>query len=263
MKNVNTALIIFDNEELQKVVQDVLEEQKYRVVIASNSNEARLKYSNEKFHLIVLDHDMRAFKGGEYIEGIRRKENAQKVTDIIPALVISEKPEVYTETYSKIDHVKYLASPFTPLELKKRLLTFAGNSSVIADNTKEIKEGEYLITEGGTNHEMFWVLQGSFTITKMNHDEHNVILGKVKAGELVGEMSFLDNLPRSASVRADVDSEVLVIPHKKFIDVLDGQPRWFRALMQTMSQRLRDANEKIARKIVDADNRSEKNNTEE
>ena len=97
---------------------------------------------------------------------------------------------------------------------------------------------------------MYWVLSGGFTITKMNNDEKNIIIGEVKQGELVGEMSFLDNLPRSASVKAREDSEVLVIPHKKFMDVLDNQPRWFRSLMTTLSHRLRDADQRIARKFV-------------
>lgn len=87
----------------------------------------------------------------------------------------------------------------------------------------------------------------------MNNDSKNVIIGEVLPGELVGEMSFLDALPRSASVKVKEDSEVLVIPHKKFINVLDGQPRWFRSLMKTLSQRLRDSNKMVARKCVNID----------
>lgn len=258
MSDQRNALIIIDNKEQIQLSKEVLEELKYRVVVAKNSNEARLKFSNEPFNLILLDHDVQNFRGADYIEGIRRKENAKNIKDIIPILVFCEKPNSFTELYSQIDHVKYIEKPYTKLELKKGLLAFTGNSSVIAENTKTISGGEYLITEGGNNHEMFWVLQGRFQITKLNHDDQNVIIGEVSAGELVGEMSFLDNLPRSASVRALEDSEVLVIPHKKFIDVLDGQPRWFRSLMQTMSQRLRKANDKIALKIVQADTKEEK-----
>jgi CRP-like cAMP-binding protein len=46
------------------------------------------------------------------------------------------------------------------------------------------------------------------------------------------------------------DSEVLAIPHKKFHEVIERQPKWFRSLMQTLSQRLRNANDKIARKVA-------------
>lgn len=260
MKDENSVLIVV-NEEVKKTnAREVLEEQKYRVVIATNSNEARLKFSNEQFDMAIIDMDVKGFKANDFVEGIRRKEGLRNVKDNIPILVIGERSDKFAEQFALIDNVKYLEAPFTKLELKKKLLTFTGHSDVISNNTKIINKDEYLITEGGTSHEMFWILSGKFVITKMNQDGQNVIIGEVYPGELVGEMSFLDNLPRSASVRAKEESEVLVIPHKKFIDVLDHQPRWFRSLMQTMSQRLRGANKKIARKYVETDNKSEKGN---
>jgi CRP-like cAMP-binding protein len=87
----------------------------------------------------------------------------------------------------------------------------------------------------------------------MNKENQNVIVGEAKTGELIGEMSFLDNLPRSASVKASVDSEVLVIPKKKFVATMDNQPRWFKSLIQTLSSRLREADARIANKFVQTD----------
>lgn len=261
MKDVNTVLLIMPNGEAQKTAAITFEEQKYRVINATNSNEARLKFGNEAFHMVVIDLALDNFMAKDFVEQIRRKESLKHMKDTVPVLIISEQPELFTEKFSQMDYVKYLEAPFTGLELKKKLLTFTGHSSVISDNTRIVEKDEYLITEGGTNHEMYWVLAGEFIITKSNQDNQNVILGKVVPGEVVGEMSFLDSLPRSASVKATMQSEILVIPHKKFIDVLDNQPRWFRSLMQTLSQRLRTANAKIARKVVDTD--TDKHSTED
>lgn len=258
MKDTNTVLLVVNDENKKSIASEVLTEQKYRVVIATNSNEARLKFSNEAFHMAIMDMDVKGFKASDFVESIRRKEGLKNVKDNIPILIIGEKADEFSEAFAQIDNVKYLESPFTKLELKKKLLTFTGHSDIISSNTKMIEKDQYLITEGGTSHEMFWILSGKFVITKMNKEEQNIIIGEVYPGELVGEMSFLDNLPRSASVRAIEEAEVLVIPHKKFIDVLDNQPRWFRSLMQTMSQRLRGANKKITRKVVNEDNKDEK-----
>ncbi|MBT4791395.1 MAG: cyclic nucleotide-binding domain-containing protein [Halobacteriovoraceae bacterium] len=250
MKDVFTVLVIVKDDELKPVVAQVLTEQKYRLVYAENSQEARLKFTNEIFNMIVLDMGVRGFEQSSFVDGVRRKEKLKPVGDKIPVLVLSDKPDEFSEKYMGIDNVKYLESPFTALEMKKKLLTFIGNKDIISQNTKTVAEGEYLITEGGVSHEMYWILAGTFLITKMNHDDDNVIIGEAYPGELVGEMSFLDNLTRSASVRATTDSEVLVIPHKKFIDVMDQQPRWFRSLMQTISERLRKADNTIAKKYV-------------
>ena len=64
----------------------VLEEQKFRVVVARNGNEARLKFANEPFNMVIVDIDLKAFKAKEYVEGIRRKENMKNVMEYIPIL---------------------------------------------------------------------------------------------------------------------------------------------------------------------------------
>lgn len=253
MAEEKKALIVFDQDDLLLFAKEVLEEGKYKVVCARNNNEARLKFSNESFDMVVVDMQMSSLKAKDFVEGIRRKETLRNLKEHIPILVTNRDSRVFSENFSDLDYVHFLETPFTKLEFKKKLFSFAGNSDIISSNTIQIKAGEYLITEGGGSHEMYWILEGKFLITKLNSLDNNVILTEVKPGELVGEMSFLDSLPRSASVKAVEDSEVLVIPHKKFIDVLDGQPRWFRALMQTMSHRLRSANKMIARKVVDSD----------
>lgn len=253
MADDNSILILSDNEQQRQMIVDVLEEQKYRVITAITGNEARLKYSNEPFKMLILDMDIKGYNCREFITSIRRKEELKSVKDFIPVLVLGYDSTTYQRDYSELDNVKFQEKPFSPMDIKKKLLTFTGQADVIAENTKTITKDDYLITEGGTSNEMYWVLEGSFVITKLNSDDHNVIIGEVKPGELVGEMSFLDELPRSASVKAIEDSEVLVIPHKKFIDVLDGQPRWFRSLMRTLSTRLRGANTMIARKNIGVD----------
>ncbi len=253
MKDVFTVLLLLDDKDLVDNASEALAKQKYRIVHATTAHEAKLKYSNEEFHMAVIGMDIKGVNAQDFVEMIRRKERLRAVKDKIPVLVVGKNPEEFASHLATIDNVKYIESPFSTIEFKKKLLTFGGHSDTISNNTKTIRKGEYLLTEGGTSHEMYWILSGCFTITKLNQDDKNVIIGEVLPGELVGEMSFLDNLPRSASVRAKEDCEVLVIPHKKFIDVLDNQPRWFRTLMQTLSERLRKADAKIVHKHVVAE----------
>lgn len=252
-KEVNAILVVNDVDMVQQVIVDVLELHKYRVIKATNANEARLKYSNEPFKMIVMDMDIKGFSAKDFIDSIRRKEDHKNLKDHMPILATGGEASIFQRDYADFDNVKFLEKPFSEMDLKKKLLSFTEHASVISENSRIIKKDEYLLTEGGDGKEMFWVLAGSFVITKMNSDENNVIIGYVSPGELVGEMSFLDSMPRSASVRATMDSEVLAIPHKKFIDTVDGQPRWFRSLMQTLSQRLRESNQKVVRKMVNVD----------
>jgi len=252
-KKPKAILIISDTPEINEFIEVVLKELSYRLVFVLTGSEAKIKYSNETFAMVILDMDMRGFGALDFVISLRRKEDLKHVKHHIPVLVFGTDAGEYQREFRKFDNLKFLEKPFTGLDLKKKMLNFTGNADVISKNTAKIAENEYLITEGSESKELYWILSGSFVITKLNQDENNVVVGKCVTGELVGEMSFLDSETRSASVKATEDSEVLVIPYKKFIDVMDHQPRWFRSLMQTLSQRLRHANQMIARKAVNVD----------
>lgn len=252
MKKHMTVLILEHNEDELESMSEALSAQGHNIIKAVKGQEARLKFQNQEFHFLILDIDAKGYAAKEFVEGIRSKETAKSIKDRVPILLIGNNSDDLIQ-YSNYDNIQTLEKPFAIEDFTKKVLTFNKKSKISAENTKKIAEGEYLITEGSNNSEMYWVLSGEFMITKLNMEDQNVIVGEAKTGELIGEMSFLDNLPRSASVKAKVDSEVLVIPHKKFMDTLDSQPRWFKSLMQTLSSRLRDADSRLANKFVQTD----------
>ena len=255
MKKSDSIIVIMANSELREVIISELEAQKYKVLLATNSSEARLKFENSENNFMVIEDGISGLNTYEFINNVRRKEKNKNVSikNSLPILLIGDDAMEYNSRYKEFDQLVFLERPFTTLEFKKKILTFTGNSNAINENTRLVKKGEYLINEGAVSSEMYWVLSGHFIITKMNQDDQNVIIGNIFPGELVGEMSFLDSLPRSASVKAEEDSEVLAIPHKKFVDVFDSQPGWFRSLMKTLSKRLRSANKIMAQKQVALD----------
>lgn len=244
-----TVLILEHNEDELELMSEALSAQGHTIIKSVKGQEARLKFQNQEFDFLVLDIDAKGYRPKEFVEGIRSKEAAKSVKDRVPILLIGNESDDLIQ-FSDIDNIQTLEKPFAIDDFTKKVLTFNKKSKISSDNTKNVAEGEYLITEGSHNSEMYWILSGEFIITKLNAEDKNVIVGEAKTGELIGEMSFLDNLPRSASVKAKVDSEVLVIPHKKFLDTLDSQPRWFKSLMQTLSSRLRDADSRLANKFV-------------
>ncbi|MEX0798231.1 MAG: cyclic nucleotide-binding domain-containing protein [Bacteriovoracaceae bacterium] len=253
MKKNSYVLLVEDREKDAEIMSLELSELGRKVILAKNGQEARLKHSNQDFSLIVMNMDIKGLNPLEFALQIRNKEKLKNIKERVPMLINGSHPELFQEQFSQIDNVQFLSRPYTSDEFKEKVASFKKKTSFNPENTRAIKKGEFLIMEGGKNHEMFWVLSGGFEITKINQENRHIVIGQVNQGELVGEMSFLDNLPRSASVKAREDSEVLVIPHKKFMDVLDGQPRWFRSLMTTLSYRLRDADQRIAKISSDED----------
>ena len=111
-------------------------------------------------------------------------------------------------------------------------------------DTLTLKPDEFLIREGEESANMYYIKSGTLAVYKLKGSAEKQI-GTLYAGELVGEMSFLDHEPRSASVRAIQESELVVVPVDKFQKYLDEQPVWFKALIETLLDRLRRANSRI------------------
>lgn len=110
--------------------------------------------------------------------------------------------------------------------------------------TRVLAPNEYLIRENEESSEMFLLQSGTLAVLKRQGDVEKQI-GTIYSGELVGEMSFLDRSPRSASVRAMTEAELVIIPIVKFEQYFTQQPAWYKALVNTLLERLRKANVKI------------------
>lgn len=112
--------------------------------------------------------------------------------------------------------------------------------------TESIKliQNQYLVREGEESTEMYYLKEGTLAVYKRKGDAE-VQIGIISAGELVGEMSFLDKNPRSASVRAMSECELVAIPLDKFESTMRSMPKWFSALLNTLVGRLRKANSRV------------------
>ncbi len=109
---------------------------------------------------------------------------------------------------------------------------------------KTLEKDEVLLREGETSNTMYWLQSGQLVVTKRRTNE-DVVLGHISTGELVGEMSFLDGEPRSATVKAVTECELVEIPREVFEKTFHSQPTWFQGLVKTLTERLRKANARV------------------
>ena len=107
-----------------------------------------------------------------------------------------------------------------------------------------LNPGDTLIREGEPSDCMYIVKSGELIVSKFANDKPTH-LGYIKAGETIGEMSFLDGLVRSATVKAISDVILMQIPHSMMEEVEKKLPPWYKALMRTLLDRLRKANAKV------------------
>jgi CRP/FNR family transcriptional regulator, cyclic AMP receptor protein len=109
---------------------------------------------------------------------------------------------------------------------------------------KKIERDHYLFREGDPPDAMYVIKSGKFAVVKTKSTSE-IVLAEIGPGAMVGEMAFFDNKPRSASVKAMKDSEVIALPYKALHAQFQNFPEWCKAIMRTVNDHLRNANQRI------------------
>jgi signal transduction histidine kinase len=82
-------------------------------------------------------------------------------------------------------------------------------------------------------------MKGEVEISKIS-DGINVVLALRGSGELIGEMALLEDAPRMATAKAASDCELLSIGREQLAELLSSSPSSARAMMRTVTGRLRE-----------------------
>ena len=70
-------------------------------------------------------------------------------------------------------------------------------------------------------------------------------IAMLEKGQCIGEMSLLDQQPRSAGAIAMEDSVLLKIDQESFYELMASKPEIMREIMKRLTQRVRDINKKF------------------
>jgi signal transduction histidine kinase/predicted CoA-binding protein len=117
-----------------------------------------------------------------------------------------------------------------PSEDLDRLCAIVAEETILAD--------EVLFTEGDIGDKAYVIMFGEIDILKESGDR-TVLLASRGAGEVIGEMSLLDQAPRFASGIAKTECKVLAISHESLENLLDTSPSAARVMLSTITNRLR------------------------
>jgi CRP/FNR family cyclic AMP-dependent transcriptional regulator len=119
--------------------------------------------------------------------------------------------------------------------LNKRELALVGRAAEVV----RVGAGTEIVREGTLGHEFYLILDGQATVRRGGRKV--VTLGP---GAYFGELALLDRGPRSATVTADTDMELVVLGQREFLGVIDAVPAVAHKLLVAMASRLREADAK-------------------
>lgn len=114
---------------------------------------------------------------------------------------------------------------------------------VLAGRFKPVKidEGKVLFNKGDVGDALYLITSGQLKIVSQGANGEELVLNSCKAGETIGEMSLIDQAPRSAGVIAERPSEMLELDREAFLAMLDQHPDLGMSVIQSVSRRLRFA----------------------
>jgi len=107
-----------------------------------------------------------------------------------------------------------------------------------------LQPGEYLFHKGDNTDSVFGVLSGEFSVILPAKGEE-IIVNKSTCGSLVGEMAVISGEPRSASMRAEMVSEVIEIDSELFLETITSNPDIAKKMMQLLATRLVQVHEML------------------
>ena len=142
-------------------------------------------------------------------------------------------------------------SMLTNLDLIRRVPLFAmlmpAQAELLADAVakRRFKRGQLIVEQGKKSDALYIILSGRARVLMTDRKSREVILATLQPGDYIGEMSMIDNQPHSATVEAEIQTDVLVLGRKEFTRCLPENATMAYAVMQGLVRRLRHADQKI------------------
>jgi membrane protein len=116
------------------------------------------------------------------------------------------------------------------------------------------KKGEIIFSQGDHADDIFYLLEGEIEITvssslnsaNQESARQGAFSNVLKAGSFFGEMGYLLSENRTATAMAKTDVSAFALPPQVFEEILKYDTSLDRAIIENMSQRLKNSNERVA-----------------
>lgn len=112
---------------------------------------------------------------------------------------------------------------------------------------RSYRSDEVIVWEGEPSDRLFIIINGIVAVKKVNHNKNDKIFAYLLPGSTFGEVGILDNKPRSATVAALTDVEVVVFDRDYFLTILHEYPTVTIELAKLLGHYLTESNKRITR----------------
>jgi uncharacterized membrane protein len=143
-----------------------------------------------------------------------------------------------------------------PAELLAQIPLFQG----LADEDREalaarlaektFRAGDIVFSQGDKGSSMYVVQSGAVQVYLPSAGKEPVVLKDLRTAEYFGELALFDDKPRSASVRAVVDTVLLELTREELAEHLGRSTRAAMTILSEMAERLRETNAMLSQRAA-------------
>jgi CRP/FNR family cyclic AMP-dependent transcriptional regulator len=114
----------------------------------------------------------------------------------------------------------------------------------------DVIPGEIVFEEGERGDYVCFVVEGSLEVLKKTGSGENIVISTLSKGRSIGEMAIIDDLPRSATVRAKYKSTLLTLSRENFDYIIAKYPdigvKILKGLSSLLCMNLRKTSNRLA-----------------
>lgn len=115
----------------------------------------------------------------------------------------------------------------------------------MSELSKICNDGDYVVRQGEAGDCMYIVLSGELEVVRRGQGRE-FFLATLGPGNFFGEMSLIDNEPRTASVRSVGQSEVMMLDRQNFL----GQVRQDASLAYQILSKMADRTRELSQRLL-------------
>ncbi len=117
------------------------------------------------------------------------------------------------------------------------------------------EKGDVIFRRGEPGDHAYFIERGAVDVI-IDKDGADFVIAQLGPGEIIGEMSMIDDAPRSADVIATEDTELIVIQRSRFIKPLTSADPMMNLILRVVLTRFRNAQNRYSGLNIDSDTKN-------
>ena len=121
-------------------------------------------------------------------------------------------------------------------------------------STRQLKDGEFLISEGTSDDTLHVLLEGKLEVVKHAGGDDEASLAVLRGGDLAGELSFVDGETHTVGLRALSDSHVLSLERSDFEGIITAHPDLAYLVMRAVTRSVHKIVHRMNHQFIELNN---------